>query len=86
MSIKSINVRVFFSILVTIVLWASAFVGIRAAIQDYPPIHLGAFRYLIASVILIPIACIKKVKLPNPKDCSYFYFQVFLGLRSIILP
>ncbi len=38
---------------VTVLLWASAFVGIRYAIATYPPGTLALLRFLIASTLLI---------------------------------
>jgi len=40
------------AIVVTIFLWASGFVGIRAGLQDYSPEGLALFRYLIASICM----------------------------------
>jgi drug/metabolite transporter (DMT)-like permease len=37
---------------VAIILWASAFVGIRAGLQDYSPEGLALLRYLVASVVM----------------------------------
>ncbi len=37
---------------VTLLLWSSAFVGIRYAVQDYPPGSLALLRFLIASALL----------------------------------
>ena len=37
---------------ITIVLWASAFAGIRVALEDYSPYSLALLRYFIASVAL----------------------------------
>lgn len=65
---KKVLLKVILAIIVTIILWASAFVGIRAALQDFQPIELAAFRYIIASIILIPIAYKCKIGLPQAKD------------------
>ncbi|TCL38068.1 EamA-like transporter family protein [Anaerospora hongkongensis] len=56
MTAKLPHAKVVLAISTTIILWASAFVGIRAAIQDYPPIELATFRYIVASIILFPLA------------------------------
>jgi len=37
---------------VTLLLWSSAFVGIRYAVKDYPPGSLALLRFLIASALL----------------------------------
>jgi drug/metabolite transporter (DMT)-like permease len=40
------------SLAVTIVLWASAFVGIRVGVRSYGPGELALFRYLVTSAVL----------------------------------
>lgn len=40
------------AIVATVILWASAFVAIRAALASYSPSHLAVFRFAIASVVL----------------------------------
>lgn len=40
------------AIAISIFLWASAFVGIRAGLQDYSPEGLALLRYLIASICM----------------------------------
>lgn len=42
-----------FVCIVTLLLWASAFVGIRYAIRDYPPGALALARFTIATVLLV---------------------------------
>ncbi len=44
-----------FLVVFTIALWASAFVGIRYAVESYQPGSLALLRYLIASVCMIVI-------------------------------
>jgi drug/metabolite transporter (DMT)-like permease len=40
------------AILAAVLLWASAFVGIRAGLQDYSPEGLALLRYLVASLTM----------------------------------
>jgi drug/metabolite transporter (DMT)-like permease len=40
---------------IALIFWASAFVGIRIGLKSYTPESLALFRYLIASIVLIPI-------------------------------
>ncbi len=68
MTDKLPHAKVVLAISITIILWASAFVGIRAAIQDYPPIELATFRYIVASILLFPLAYIRGIQLPKTKD------------------
>lgn len=44
--------RIRLAIIAAVLLWASAFVGIRAGLQDYSPEGLALLRYLIASVTM----------------------------------
>lgn len=41
-------------ILVNLLAWASAYIGIRVGLHSYSPGSLGFFRFLIASIVLIP--------------------------------
>src|SRR5262245_40227530 len=52
----------------TIVLWASAFVGIRAALAGYSPTHLAALRFMIASLALGAYAVATRMRLPRRQD------------------
>jgi len=54
--------------LVTVVLWASAFVGIRAALTAYSPTHLAALRFMIASLVLAAYAIATRMRLPRRRD------------------
>jgi len=40
-------------LVLALVLWASAFVGIRVAVEHYPPGALALVRFLVASVLLV---------------------------------
>jgi drug/metabolite transporter (DMT)-like permease len=42
----------FLALVITVVLWGSAFPGIRAALHTYQPVHLAALRFLVASLAL----------------------------------
>lgn len=44
-----------FALTVALILWSSAYVGIRAGLQDYSPEGLALFRYLIASLCMLVI-------------------------------
>jgi len=45
---------------VTLLLWSSAFVGIRYAVRHYPPGSLALLRFLIASILLGGYVFLKK--------------------------
>src|SRR5688572_28865376 len=46
------SLKIKFALLITIFLWASAFVGIRIGLQTYSPEGLALMRYLIASICM----------------------------------
>lgn len=52
----------------TIVLWASAFAGIRAGLHSYTPASVALLRYLVASIVLIIYALITRMPLPHWRD------------------
>lgn len=80
---EQMSSKVNFSIVVAncliIFLWASAFTGIRVGLQFYTPEHLAIFRMLVGSVLLIVIAFIFKIKLPELKDIPMIFLFGFLG-------
>ncbi|TCL62200.1 drug/metabolite transporter (DMT)-like permease [Hydrogenispora ethanolica] len=53
---------------ITLSLWASAFVGIRVGLRDYDPFQLALFRYLVASLCLLAVAGLRKIRFPEPRD------------------
>jgi drug/metabolite transporter (DMT)-like permease len=66
---------------VSVILWSSSFVGIRAAIIEYTPIEIAVLRFVISSIALCLIILFEKIELPNKKD--YFPFAL-LGLVLFI--
>ena len=65
---------------ITLLFWASAFVGIRAALDSYSPGHLAVFRYLIASFVLLVIALFHQIKLPQKKHIPVIMLNGLLGI------
>src|SRR5919198_1500934 len=52
----------------TIVLWASAFPAIRAALEGYSAAHLSVLRLLVAALALAALAAARGVRLPARRD------------------
>ena len=73
--------------LVTVVLWASAFVGIRAAGEDLSPGALSLARLLVGSVALGAIVLTRREPFPARRDlpaialCGVLWF----GLYNVVL-
>jgi drug/metabolite transporter (DMT)-like permease len=74
------SVPTLFALGMTIFSWASAFVGIRAALSGYSPTHLALLRYLIASLILAIYAGVKRMPLPDWRDLPALAFTGLVGI------
>jgi drug/metabolite transporter (DMT)-like permease len=73
--------------LVTVGLWASAFVAIRSASQQLSPEALALGRLAIASVALAAIVAIRREPLPGRRDVPAIVFcgVLWFGLYNIAL-
>lgn len=73
--------------LVTVVLWASAFVGIRAAGEDLSPGALSLARLLVGTAALGALVLVRREPLPARRDllgiavCGVLWF----GLYNVVL-
>ncbi|MBD1373108.1 EamA family transporter [Hazenella sp. IB182357] len=76
---QQIDYKVLSAHLITIVIWASAFPGIRAGLEHYTPGHLSLFRLLIGSVLLLLFALVTRMKLPDLRDVPVILLLGFLG-------
>lgn len=54
---KKLFTNIYFLLFIALVFWASAFVGIRIGLSSYSPGALALFRFMIASLFLLPIFC-----------------------------
>ncbi|MGE7910542.1 DMT family transporter [Lysinibacillus xylanilyticus] len=77
--LKTLDIKIISAHFITIILWASAFPGIRVALTAYSPEHISLLRLLVGSFVLIIIAIIKKTPLPALKDIPIILFLGFLG-------
>lgn len=82
---KSVNMSIFFSHLFIIVLWASAFPGIRLALTGYSPESLSLLRLLIGSLGLMIFAIVTRMKLPQVKDIPAIILFGGLGFTAYYL-
>ncbi|MGG3497442.1 EamA family transporter [Peribacillus simplex] len=71
--------KVFLANSLLIILWGSAFPGIKVGLQSYSPEHLSILRLLIGAIGLIIFATIKKISLPDLKDVPIILLLGFLG-------
>lgn len=71
--------RVLIALGVTILIWASAFAGIRAGLEAYAPGHLALLRFLVASAVLVVYAVLTRMPLPAWRDVPAVLVGGFLG-------
>jgi drug/metabolite transporter (DMT)-like permease len=73
--------------LVTVMLWGSAFVGIRAAGEAFSPGALGLGRLLVSSAILGAVALVRREPVPRGRDMLAIaaYGVLWLGVYSVTL-
>ena len=72
--------RVFAALLVTVILWASAFAGIRVGLQGYSPAHLAILRFVTASAVLAVYAAVSHFRLPQLRDVPGIALSGLLGI------
>jgi drug/metabolite transporter (DMT)-like permease len=65
---------------VTLILWASAYAGIRAALRAYSPADLAALRFLTASAVLAIYAAVAHFRLPAKRDLPALILSGVLGI------
>lgn len=76
---KNLDILTMLAAGTTVVLWASAFAGIRAGLESYSPESVALLRYLVASIVLAVVAVLKKFPLPEKRDFSQIALMGFLG-------
>ncbi len=87
--------RAYAAAMLTVILWASAFPGIRAALPHYTPFHVALLRYATASIVLAVYALFTHMRLPHWRDLPRFaalglvgiaYYNVALNGGEIRVP
>ena len=66
----------------SLVLWGSAFAGIRAALTAYPPGELVLLRFLIASASLGVWALITRMPMPKARDLPAMAASGLIGIAG----
>ncbi len=66
---------------VTLLLWSSAFVGIRYAVRDFPPGSLALLRFLVASFLLGGIVLLRRPA-PSVRSASLKDWAAFFALGA----
>jgi len=72
--------RTIFALAAALLLWASAFAGIRAGLPAYSPACLAILRFLVASAFLAIYAGIAHFRRPQLRDLPGLILTGFLGI------
>jgi drug/metabolite transporter (DMT)-like permease len=64
---------------IALVLWASAFAGIRLGLRGFGPGQLALLRFAVASAVLLIYALVTRLPLPDPRDIPMLFVMGFLG-------
>ena len=65
--------------LLTVLLWGSAFAAIRAGLRSYSPTHLALLRFLCASAAMAVYALVTRMRMPECRDVPAVFVLGFLG-------
>lgn len=68
------------ALVITLLLWSSAFAGIRAALEAYTPGQLALLRFMVASAVMAAFAIFTRMRLPEPRDLPVVVIAGFLGI------
>lgn len=81
------NVTTAAAVAITIVSWASAFPAIRAGLESFGPVELGAARFAIAAIPAAIFLAITRPALPALREAWRFAFGgiVFVALYTLLL-
>ena len=69
---------------ITDLFWSSAFVITRLALRTVSPLPLGFLRYLAASVALVAVLIVMRVKPPKKKDWPLFLVSGLTGFTLYV--
>jgi len=65
---------------VALVLWASAFAGIRTGLRAYSPSHLAILRFMVASFVLAIYAAVVHFRRPEVRDLPGLALTGVIGI------
>lgn len=80
MTVERPEARTLVAVAITLVLWASAFAGIKEGLTGYGPGELALLRFGTASVVLALYAILKRMRLPRLKDIPQLALAGTLGI------
>ena len=78
--IKGFSTRALLALAMTLVLWASAYAGIRAGLKAYTPAQVAVLRFLVASVALAIYAGFAHFRRPEWRDVPGLMLTGLVGI------
>ncbi len=72
--------RTLFALGFALVIWASAFAGIRAGLRAYAPANLAVLRFLVASAVLAIYAALAHFRRPEWRDVPGLILSGAIGI------
>ncbi len=78
--IAHLSIRARLALAVSLILWASAFAGIRAGLRAYNPGQLAVLRFVIASIVLAIYASIAHFRRPQLRDLPGLLVSGLIGI------
>jgi drug/metabolite transporter (DMT)-like permease len=80
LSMPRFTSRTFAALAFTLVVWASAFAGIRAGVRAYSPANLAILRFLVASSVLAIYAGVTHFRRPELRDIPGLILTGAIGI------
>ena len=77
---RSLDLRVLSALMCSVILWGSAFAGIRVGLRAFSPVHVALLRFLVASLALGALAALRGLRLPRWRDVPGLVGLGFLGI------
>jgi drug/metabolite transporter (DMT)-like permease len=74
------NVRSALAAVLTLVLWASTFAGLRYALSVFKPMELAMFRFGVAAIAMLFYAIATRMRLPDPRDLPAIFLIAITGV------
>jgi len=78
--IQKFTTRALLALGAALLLWASAFAGIRAGLRAYSPGQLAVLRFVVASAVLAIYASIAHFRRPEARDIPGFLISGIIGI------
>jgi len=78
--LSQFTTRALLALVVALVLWASAFAGIRAGLRAYSPGQLAVLRFVVASLVLAVYASVAHFRRPQSRDLLGFVVNGIIGI------